>query len=61
LHLEHAAFAPLGRRALARLEVEARERDPRLPPPRATVPATVVNEDLPALPLWGFTDRKPES
>jgi hypothetical protein len=60
LHLDHAVFAPLGRRALARLEVEARERDARLPPPRATVPATVVNEDLPALPLWGFTDRKGE-
>ena len=31
-----------------------RTRDVRLPPPRATMPATVVNEELAALPLWGF-------
>jgi hypothetical protein len=54
LALEHAAFEPLGRRALARLDVEVRVRDARLPPPRATTPATVVNEELSALPLWGF-------
>jgi hypothetical protein len=57
LFLDHAAFAPLGRRALAKLEVDPRERDARLPPPRATVPATVVNEELPPLPLWGWTDK----
>jgi len=54
LALEHAAFEPLGRRALARLEVDPRTRDVRMPPPRATTPATVVNEDLGTLPLWGF-------
>ena len=54
LALEHAAFEPLGRRALARLEVDPRTRDARMPPPRATTPATVVNEELGSLPLWGF-------
>ena len=59
LALEHAAFEPLGRRALARLEVDPRQRDARMPPPRATTPATVVNEELGTLPLWGFSaDRK---
>ena len=56
--LEHAAFEPLGRRALARLDVDPRQRDARMPPPRATTPATVVNEDLGALPLWGFHAEK---
>ncbi len=61
LALEHAAFEPLGRRALARLEVDPRTRDARLPPPRATTPATVLNEELGTLPLWGFhADKKPE-
>ena len=61
LALEHAAFEPLGRRALARLEVDPRTRDTRMPPPRATTPATVVNEELTALPLWGFaSDKKPD-
>jgi hypothetical protein len=59
LALEHGTFEPLGRRALARLEIDARTRDPRMPPPRATTPATVVNEELATLPLWGFaTERK---
>lgn len=59
LALEHAAFEPLGRRALARLEVDARTRDARMPAQRATTPATVVNEELGALPLWGFAvDKK---
>jgi hypothetical protein len=52
--LEHSAFEPLGRRALARLSPEARARDPRLPPPRTATPASVVNEDLGVLPLWGW-------
>jgi FtsH ternary system-associated peptide len=61
LALEHAAFEPLGRRALARLEVDPRGRDARMPPPRATTPATVLNEDLSSLPLWGFAaDKKAE-
>jgi hypothetical protein len=61
LALEHASFEPLGRRALARLEVDPRSRDLRMPPPRATTPATVVNEELSALPLWGFAaDKKPD-
>lgn len=61
LALEHGTFEPLGRRALARLEVDVRSRDARMPPPRATTPATVVNEDLAALPLWGFSgDTKPD-
>jgi hypothetical protein len=55
LALDHAVFEPLGRRALARLEVDPRQRDSRLPPPRATTPATVVNEELATLPLWGFS------
>ncbi|HEY7956879.1 MAG: hypothetical protein ACHQ17_01790 [Polyangia bacterium] len=54
LSLDHGLFEPLGRRALARLEVEPRARDPRLPPPRTVTPASVVNEGLGALPLWGF-------
>jgi hypothetical protein len=54
LALEHALFDPLGRRALARLEVEARSRDPRMPPARTVTPATVVNENTGAFPLWGF-------
>jgi hypothetical protein len=29
-----------------------------MPPPRATTPATVVNEDLGTLPLWGFQAEK---
>ncbi|MDB4967508.1 MAG: hypothetical protein JWN44_3197 [Myxococcales bacterium] len=58
LALEHASFESLGRRALARLEVDPRSRDMRLPPPRATTPATVVNEELSALPLWGFASEK---
>ncbi|HZS40617.1 MAG TPA: hypothetical protein VFF06_27480 [Polyangia bacterium] len=58
LALDHAGFEPLGRRALARLDVEPRARDPRLPPPRALTPATVVNEDAGALPLWGFSDEE---
>ncbi|HSN33824.1 MAG TPA: hypothetical protein VLU41_14145, partial [Ideonella sp.] len=55
LALEHTSFEPLGRRALARIEVDVRQRDARMPPPPATTPATVVNEDLAALPLWGFS------
>jgi hypothetical protein len=55
LALEHASFEPLGRRALARLQVELRPRDARMPAPRTATPATVVNEELNALPLWGFT------
>jgi hypothetical protein len=54
LALEHGLFEPLGRRALARLEITASPRDERLPPPRIITPATVVNEDAGALPLWGF-------
>lgn len=54
LALEHALFEPLGRRALARLEAQPRARDERMPPPRTVTPATVVNEDLGVLPLWGF-------
>jgi hypothetical protein len=54
LVLEHAAFEPLGRRALARLAPVPRARDPRLPPPRTTVPASVVNEELGVFPLWGW-------
>jgi hypothetical protein len=54
LVLEHGAFEPLGRRALARIDVETRGRDPRMPPPRSDTPATVVNEELGVLPLWGF-------
>jgi hypothetical protein len=54
LALEHALFEPLGRRALARLEVEARSRDPRMPPPRTVTPATVVNEEASSFPLWGW-------
>jgi hypothetical protein len=61
LALDHAVFESLGRRALARLEVEARTRDVRLPPPRATTPATVVNEELAALPLWGFAGSTPKT
>jgi hypothetical protein len=61
LALDHAVFEALGRRALARLEVETRTRDPRLPPPRATTPATVVNEELTALPLWGFAGPPPKA
>jgi hypothetical protein len=57
LALEQAAFEPLGRRALARLDVDARSRDGRLPAPRATTPATVVNESLSVLPLWGFSNE----
>jgi hypothetical protein len=60
LALEHGTFEPLGRRALARLEVDPRERDVRMPPPRATTPATVVNEELSSLPLWGFAAPKPD-
>jgi len=64
LALEHGAFEPLGRRALARLEVDPRQRDARMPAPRATTPATVVNEELGSLPLWGFApekvDKKPD-
>jgi FtsH ternary system domain X7 len=59
LALEHASFEALGRRALARLEVDVRARDPRMPPPRATTPATVVNEPAGTLPLWGFSDKEP--
>jgi len=58
LALEHALFEPLGRRALARLTAEPRERDPRLEPARAATPATVVNEEAPAFPLWGFTTKE---
>jgi hypothetical protein len=58
LALDHGGFEPLGRRALARLEVEPRTRDPRLPPPRALTPATVVNESAGSLPLWGFSDEE---
>ncbi len=54
LGLEHALFEPLGRRALARLDVEPRARDDRMPLPRTVTPATVVNEDVGSLPLWGF-------
>jgi hypothetical protein len=54
LTLDHALFEPLGRRALARVEPEARQRDARLPPPRSETPATVVNEEAGALPLWGW-------
>lgn len=54
LSLEHTLFEPLARRALARLEVQVRARDPRLPLPRTVTPASVVNEGLGALPLWGF-------
>jgi hypothetical protein len=57
LALDLGVFEALGRRALARLEVEPRARDVRLPPPRATTPATVVNEELAALPLWGFATQ----
>ncbi len=52
--LEHSAFEPLGRRALARIELQPRARDPRLPPPRTVTAATVVNEELGLLPLWGW-------
>jgi hypothetical protein len=31
-----------------------------MPAPRATTPATVVNEELGTLPLWGFTADKPQ-
>jgi hypothetical protein len=58
LSLEHGLFEPLGRRALARLETSARTRDERMPPPRTLTPATVVNEDAGALPLWGFRAGK---
>jgi hypothetical protein len=54
LVLEHSAFEPLGRRALARIELQPRARDPRMPPPRAATPASVLNEDLGMLPLWGW-------
>jgi hypothetical protein len=57
LALEHTLFEPLGRRALARLSPVPRARDERLPPPRSATPATVVNEDAGALPLWGFTTK----
>jgi hypothetical protein len=51
LALDHAAFEPLGRRALARVEVDARPRDPRMPAARTATPATVINENL---SLWSF-------
>jgi hypothetical protein len=54
LVLEHGAFEPLGRRALARVEVEPRPRDERMGAPRIATPATVVNEELGLLPLWGW-------
>jgi hypothetical protein len=57
LALDHASFEPLGRRALARLTVEPRERDARMPPARTVTPATVVNEELGLMPLWGFKDK----
>jgi hypothetical protein len=52
--LDNSLFEALGRRSLAALSVEGRERDSRLGAARAVVPATVVNEDAGALPLWGF-------
>jgi hypothetical protein len=58
--LEDALFEPLARRALARMVADPRERDLRLPPPRALTPATVVNEEAGSLPLWGWTDKAPE-
>lgn len=58
LGLEHSNFEALGRRALARLAVEVRPRDPRLPAPRTITPASVVNDDLAALPLWGVAEPK---
>jgi len=54
LALEHALFEPLGRRALAKLEVDTRARDPRMPSPRTATPATLVNEEAGSFPLWGF-------
>jgi hypothetical protein len=60
LALEHGLFEPLGRRALARMEAEPRLRDERLPLPRTVTPATVVNEDAGALPLWGFRGDQPK-
>jgi hypothetical protein len=52
--LDHAAFEPLSRHALAQLTIEPRARDARLPPPPTPTPATVLNEELGVLPLWGF-------
>lgn len=54
LALDHGAFESLGRRSLARIDVETRARDPRMPPPRTVTAATVVNEELGVLPLWGW-------
>lgn len=49
LSVPHGAFSPLSRRALARVPVAARERDPALPLPREQAEARVVNE-----PIWGL-------
>lgn len=57
LAVEEAAFEPLGRRVIGRLEVETRPRSPRAGEVRPAREPQVHNDEAGLFPLWGYRDR----
>jgi hypothetical protein len=59
LVVEDSAFAPLSRRLLGQLEVDLAAPSEHAPSPSRAVEATVVNDPVGPLPLWGYRAPRP--